>query len=229
MKDTKPTIYQKVLNVMGDVSGVAKNGHNDFQNYDYATEADILEAIRGSLISNQLVILPQVVSSLTTDTGVTTLHMEFDIIDAETGEKVTRSWDGTGHDKLDKGAYKAYTGAMKYFLMKTFLIPTNDDPEKTGDEPQKRPVGRPAKRFVESTVNPDYTAEDFDEEIQRKGMETDDEKDMRESIKADEDETRDCPKHPGKSAWKKQTPWGVWQWSHKQDDEPKGYCNINIA
>jgi hypothetical protein len=71
--------------------------------------------------------------------------------------------------------------------------------------------------------------EGFHEEIQRKGVETDEEKDMREAIKADEDETRDCPKHPGKSAWKKQTPWGVWQWSHKQDDEPKGYCNINIA
>ena len=36
---------------------------------------------------------------------------------------------GAGDDGADKGLYKAYTGAVKYFLMKTFLIPTGDDPE----------------------------------------------------------------------------------------------------
>ena len=36
---------------------------------------------------------------------------------------------GEGLDRGDKAGYKAYTGAVKYFLANTFLVPTGDDPE----------------------------------------------------------------------------------------------------
>lgn len=126
------TVYQKVLNVMASVDSVAKNGRNTFQKYDYVTEADILAAIRGSLIDNKLLILPSV-KEVRHDTrgesAFITLLMEFTVVDAETGESFVSPFVGTGEDKGDKGAYKALTGAMKYFLLKTFLIPTGDDPE----------------------------------------------------------------------------------------------------
>ena len=41
-----------------------------------------------------------------------------------------------------KGLCKVMTGALKYALMKTFLIPTGDDPER--DETAKKPPARPA-------------------------------------------------------------------------------------
>ncbi len=78
-----------------------------------------------------------------TEDGITTLEMAFAIIDAETGTTIERPWIGTGQDKGDKGADKAYTGAVKYFLMKTFMIPTGDDPEN--DTKETRRPGRPAK------------------------------------------------------------------------------------
>ena len=37
---------------------------------------------------------------------------------------------GTGADTQDKGVGKAMTGAYKYMLLKTFAIPTGDDPDK---------------------------------------------------------------------------------------------------
>jgi hypothetical protein len=40
---------------------------------------------------------------------------------------------GEGQDAGDKGPYKAMTGAQKYALMKTFMIPTGDDPEADED------------------------------------------------------------------------------------------------
>jgi hypothetical protein len=42
---------------------------------------------------------------------------------------------GEGEDRGDKAAYKAITGATKYWVMKTFLISTGDDPE-SGQQPQ---------------------------------------------------------------------------------------------
>jgi hypothetical protein len=56
--------------------------------------------------------------------------MRFTAHDGETGE--TLSWDmyGQGSDSLDKGAFKSTTGAVKYGLLKLFLVPTGDDPER---------------------------------------------------------------------------------------------------
>ena len=54
-------------------------------------------------------------------------------------------WAGSGDDPADKGLYSAYTGAVKYFLMKAFLIPTGDDPE-ADEGTDKRAAEKPAPR-----------------------------------------------------------------------------------
>ena len=56
--------------------------------------------------------------------------MAFQFMDGETGEvSPIATFPGDGADTGDKGIYKAMTGAEKYFLMKTFLVSTGDDPE----------------------------------------------------------------------------------------------------
>jgi hypothetical protein len=45
---------------------------------------------------------------------------------ADTGETLTSIYKGEGEDEGDKGLYKAYTGATKYFLTKNFLISSGD-------------------------------------------------------------------------------------------------------
>ena len=61
--------------------------------------------------------------------GITNIDMTIAIIDVESGEKIEVPWAGQGADKGDKGMYKAFTGGLKYFLMKMFMLPTGDDPE----------------------------------------------------------------------------------------------------
>jgi len=55
--------------------------------------------------------------------------VEFSLIDVETGFYETTAITGEGIDKGDKAGYKAYTGALKYFLADTFMVATGDDPE----------------------------------------------------------------------------------------------------
>jgi hypothetical protein len=46
-------------------------------------------------------------------------------------------YSGPVRIRVDKGVYKALTGSEKYFLMKAFLIPTGDDPEKESKDERK--------------------------------------------------------------------------------------------
>lgn len=129
------SLVTKLAAIMAAVQRIAKRGRNDFHGYDYATEADIAEAIRMELATRHIMLIPSADSCERVSVGdkgsvLTTLGMTFTFLDGETGEEIKRHWFGAGTDKEDKGLYKAYTGGEKYFLLKTFLLPTGDDPER---------------------------------------------------------------------------------------------------
>lgn len=126
---------KKILSVMDEVQSVEKDGFNAFHKYKYTSDAAIVSAIRQSLIKNGLVVLPsQIACSQTGD--LTSLTVNYHVVDTESGESFDSAVVGYGQDKGDKGVYKAATGAEKYFLLKTFLIPTDDDPEKENGKPR---------------------------------------------------------------------------------------------
>lgn len=122
----------KLIKVMTSVKRVAKNGRNTFQNYDYVTEADVLEAVRDALAKENVFIFSSVIG---TDKNVdmTSVVMQHTFVDADSGETFEIKSFGQGQDKGDKGGNKAVTAAMKYMLMKNFLIPTGDDSEATDE------------------------------------------------------------------------------------------------
>lgn len=124
-------LTKKLIRVMSKVSRVKKSGRNTFQNYDYVTEADILEEVRSSLIEENIFVFQSLAHHYKQEDLTTTL-VNYTFVDGDSGEERTVTSIGQGHDKQDKGVYKALTGASKYFLMKNFLMPTGDDPENDG-------------------------------------------------------------------------------------------------
>lgn len=62
--------------------------------------------------------------------------LEFTLFDVETGFYEVTAITGEGIDKGDKAGYKAYTGALKYYLADTFMVATGDDAEKESPEAQ---------------------------------------------------------------------------------------------
>ena len=127
----------KLARVLAEVHRVPKNGRNDFHNYDYATESDLVDHIRDKLAEQGIMIFPSVTDHEIAEMQdnrnrtvyLTTVTMQMTLVDGESGDSMTTSWVGQALDNADKGYYKAYTGALKYFLMKTFMISTGDDPE----------------------------------------------------------------------------------------------------
>lgn len=131
-------IASKIVKVMEGIESVSKDGFNAFHKYKYVTDAAIVSEIRKVLIINKLIVIPKQISC--TQTGdLTTLLVEYTLIDADSGESIVTQSYGYGQDKGDKGVYKAATGAEKYFLMKTFLLATDDDPENDSKETKSNP------------------------------------------------------------------------------------------
>lgn len=141
----------KLLKVMDDVKSVVKDGRNSFHGYKFASDAAILTAVRKAMIQHKVIALPNQLSCDRTlgtkgkkseaELDFTTVCVEYTIIDAETGYATTCRAYGQGQDAGDKGAYKAATGAEKYFLLKALMIPTEDDPE---NEPAPASAARQA-------------------------------------------------------------------------------------
>lgn len=136
-------LYMKLVEVMAAVQRVPKSGYNNFHKYSYVTEEDLTLAVRSELSSRMVMVIPSVidvshrgiVTQKGKDSTITTVRLAFTFVDGETGASHRAEWAGAGEDPADKGIYKAYAGAMKYFLMKAFMIPTGDDPERDARTP----------------------------------------------------------------------------------------------
>jgi hypothetical protein len=135
---SEPSGLIKKLCEVGDaLTWVQKRGKNTFHGYNYATEADLVLAIRKELYGRKVFLTPYVVESKreswTDDKNkrrnLVELIIEWTWLDGDTGERLVCRMPGSGEDSGDKGTYKAITGSEKYLLLKTFLIPTYDDAE----------------------------------------------------------------------------------------------------
>jgi ERF superfamily protein len=138
-------LVQKLAFVMAAVERVPKLGFNSFHNYKYARESDLTDAVRANLAKQGVMLIPSVEKiewrEVQTKGGterVATLTVRFTVTDGI--DKLEFNIIGEGQDKGDKATYKAMTGAMKYALLKLFLIPTGDDPEKDGEEQEQQYV-----------------------------------------------------------------------------------------
>lgn len=112
-----------------------KNGHNDYDKYSYFSEAQYKELFTELLSKNGLELKFSEISYDSFDgsgknCNGRTARLEFSLFDCDTGFYETSVITGEGMDKGDKAGYKAYTGAVKYFLADTFLVATGDDAEK---------------------------------------------------------------------------------------------------
>ena len=116
--------------------GVLKKGAvNEYDKYKYFSEAQYKELFTGLFADCGLELKFNEIS-YDTFTGsekqanVRMPRLEFELMDIETGFGESTVITGEGIDKGDKAGYKAYTGALKYYLANTFMVATGDDPEK---------------------------------------------------------------------------------------------------
>jgi hypothetical protein len=160
-------LFSKLAEIMGLMGNIAKEGFNPNQKYKFVRESDVAAKASELLSERNIFILqsveetkmePLFESRSGSQMFLTTVRMGFQFIDGDSGAKsdIVHFW-GTGADTGDKGIYKAMTGAEKYFLMKTFLISTGDDPE-ADDKVDKESAAKGAKKGAKVSGKASSTA-----------------------------------------------------------------------
>lgn len=130
-------IYQKMVEIRKAVPYLQKAANGP--QYQYVSSSQTVSSVRDLLDEHGILlkteILGQELKEFHTAKGalqfMTTVHMRFTWINAENPEEqIVSLWEGQGVDNGEKGIGKAATYAEKYFILKTFNIPTDkDDPD----------------------------------------------------------------------------------------------------
>ncbi|MEJ3717066.1 ERF family protein [Paenibacillus polymyxa] len=130
-EEVKLNLYKKISAVMKDVEYLSKDDEVEFGKTKYRaiTEEKVTATVRASLIKHGLVVLP-IKQVHTRDGNLSTVDVDYKIVDIDTGEHEIIVSSGTGADTQDKGVGKAMTYSYKYLFLRTFAIPTGEDPDK---------------------------------------------------------------------------------------------------
>lgn len=144
------SIFEKISKVMEDVSYLTKDDNvstGGSNSYKAISEEKVTSTIRASLIKNGIVIIPISQEHKREDeilkdrngneklNRLTTVNVTYRIQNIEDKEDYIEAVSsGTGVDTQDKGIGKAMTYAYKYLLLRTFAIPTGEDPDKISSD-----------------------------------------------------------------------------------------------
>jgi len=133
-------LARKLLAVMRKIERIEKDATNPHHKYRYASEQAIKEACHPIMAEEGLLFglecshdRPPIVYDLANGNAQLLLPIFYVFTDGDTGHSKRVEWYGTGHVRDDKGLYGAMTGALKYALTTSLLIPTGDDPEASDD------------------------------------------------------------------------------------------------
>lgn len=140
-------VYQRIHAVMVDIDYLAKDDFVETgkgKGYRAVTEEKVTSAVRASLVKHGLVVIPIGIDRECTNEEVVDKYGNRKInhfVQADTKYRIQNIDDpedyviavssGSGVDTQDKGVGKALTYAYKYLFLRTFAVPTGEDPDKT--------------------------------------------------------------------------------------------------
>ena len=151
-------IYQKISEVMKNIEYLTKDDKVEFgtTKYKAISEEKVTTAVRKQLVEQGIVIIPIMQESVVTELIRTykTVNQRADVhtryriqnID-DVNDYIEVESNGSGVDTQDKAVGKAMTYAYKYMLLRTFAIPTGEDPDKISSAETDDKIGKE----VEST------------------------------------------------------------------------------
>lgn len=125
-------IYEKIAAIMQEVQYLAKDDHVEFGSTKYKalSEEKVTTIMREKLLKYKLVVFP--FEQTTGRSGnITHVDVRYRMVNVENPEEyIVIASCGDGADTQDKGSGKAMTYAFKYMWLRTFALPTGEDPDK---------------------------------------------------------------------------------------------------
>ena len=132
-------LFAKLARVMGRLKKLPKSGYNEHFKYNFVTESDVSDAVRAALAAENVAFLARM-RATHPDGKKTIVEMEYTFADGETGAIWASIWTGEAIDSQDKGIAQAATSALKYFLMKTFVLSSGDPGDDSDNGAESKPT-----------------------------------------------------------------------------------------
>jgi hypothetical protein len=151
----KLNLHQRIRAIMADVTHLVKDGTIAFKQVSYkaVTEEMVTSTVRKALIEHGVTCVPTGNIEWNQVGTLNTIIMNYQLtnVDDPTDILIVPTI-GQGADTQDKGTNKAMTGAFKYLLLRTFNIPTGDDPDKVSSNELKVKHDKDLKKKYEDLV-----------------------------------------------------------------------------
>lgn len=154
-------IYSRIANINKEIKAITKSQRNNGLNFNFRGIDDVMNELHNLFAKNEVVIIPEVLESrceqrTTVKNTImyhTHIHMKYTFV-ASDGSSISAVGIGEAMDTADKGANKAMSIALKYVLLQTFLIPTQEtkDPDAYAPEETKATQQSPAKQPEQISV-----------------------------------------------------------------------------
>ena len=129
-------IYEKIAAIMQDVQYLAKDDHVKFgqTSYKALSEEKVTTIMRAELMKYKLVVFP-VEQPSSRSGNISHVDVKYRMVNVENPEEyIEIVSSGDGADTQDKGSGKAMTYAFKYMWLRTFALPTGEDPDKISSD-----------------------------------------------------------------------------------------------
>lgn len=147
-------LHQKMLEVMKAIEYLNKDDAVKYGTTSYRamSEEKVTTTVRAELIKQGIVVFP-IKQDVVKDGNITTTNTIYRMVNVDDpNDFVELASSGQGADTQDKGVGKAMTYSFKYLLLRTFAIPTGEDPDKIAsaqidDEMKKAEI----KKLIEQT------------------------------------------------------------------------------
>ena len=159
-------LYEKLLDIQSKIKGLSKDKKS--HNYDYVTGNKLLSFIKPLMDEHKLILKQEILSIENERMDYKTKYaekseilskvmMQFTWIDCESGEKDVNLFGANGQNDWEKGLGSALTYGERYFLLKFFHIPTEqDDVDFRKKQEESKPEPKPTldeKRFANALKN----------------------------------------------------------------------------
>lgn len=125
-------IYEKIAAIMNEVQYLTKDDNVEFGStrYKALSEEKVTTIMRAELLKYNLVVFP-IEQSASRSGNITHVDVKYKIVNVDCPEEFIEVVScGDGADSQDKGSGKAMTYAYKYMWLRTFSLPTGEDPDK---------------------------------------------------------------------------------------------------
>ena len=143
---TTGLIYKKMANVYSKIEAIGKTQENKEQRFKFRGIDDVYNALHKTMAEEGIFLAPEVIETtriqIQSKSGTNGWHtiskIKFTFF-AEDGSSVSAVTEGEAIDYGDKSTSKSQSMAIKYALLQTFMIPTEDtdDGDKTSPEAGK--------------------------------------------------------------------------------------------